>query len=102
MKERRAFLSTARTRTEFIQRVYDLESVTRSLPWDLLLSIEFETQKNWDGIGSMSKHPDWSSDWSSDRGLGLALWECRRTMKELDSLTVNEISESVIFHRCAV
>ena len=60
MKERKAFLSTARIRTEFIQRVYDLEGVTRSLPWDLLLFTEFEMQKNWRGIESMSKHPDLS------------------------------------------
>jgi len=60
MKEKKAFLSTDRTRTEFIQRVYDLEGVTRSLPWDLLLFIEFEIRKNWGGIESMSKHPDLS------------------------------------------
>lgn len=60
MKERKAFLSTTKTRTEFIQRVYDLEGVTRSLPWDLLLFIEFEMQKNWGGIESMSKHLDLS------------------------------------------
>ena len=60
MKERKAFLLTARTRPEFIRRVYDLEGVTRSLPWDLLLFTEFEMQKNWRGIESMSKHPDLS------------------------------------------
>ena len=64
VKERKAFLSTAKTRTEYIQRVYDLEAVTRSSPWDLLLFIESETQNNWDGIESMNKRPDWSSDWS--------------------------------------
>jgi len=45
--------------------VYDLEGVTRSLPWDLLLFIEFEMQKNWGGVESMSKHPDlsWIGFW---------------------------------------